>query len=87
MFLKLKMVLMNLSQHIEKGMLKLKVVPNSVQTKLIEDEQGQLKLYLQAVPDKNKANTQLIKFFKKEFGLKIRIKSGTKSREKVLMVL
>ncbi len=67
-------------------LIKLKVIPNAGNTKLIE-ENGHLKLYLTAVPEKDKANQELIKFFKKTFKLVIEIKSGEKSREKVLRIL
>jgi len=76
---------MNINNHIKNNLLKLKVVPNSKKSQLIE-ENGLLKLYLKAVPDKNKANRELIKCFKKEFKLNVEIKSGMKSREKVLQV-
>jgi len=64
----------------------LRVTPNASRTEL-KEEDGKLKLYLQAVPEKGKANAAVIKFFKKEFNLKVEIKSGSKSRDKVLRVL
>ena len=64
----------------------LKVIPNSSRTELVE-ENGQKKLYLKAVPDKAKANKELIKFFKKEFKLHVKIKSGARSRDKVLEII
>ncbi|MBR9683052.1 YggU family protein [Candidatus Woesearchaeota archaeon] len=67
-------------------MIKVRVVPNSSKSELIEVE-GKLKLYLKAVPEKGKANREVIKFFKKKFNLKVKIKSGEKSRQKVLQVL
>ena len=75
-----------IEKHLKEGQLKIRVIPNSKKTELMEDN-NQLKLYLHAVPDKNKANLELIKFFKKELNLKVEIKSGMKSREKVLIVL
>ncbi len=76
---------MNLKQHIKDNLLKIKVIPNSSRTEL-KEENGGLKLHLKAVPEKGKANKEVIKFFKKEFNLKVEIKSGEKSREKVLRV-
>ena len=64
----------------------IRVTPNASRTSL-KEEDGKLKLYLQAVPEKGKANLAIIKFFKKEFGIKIEIKSGSRSRDKVLMVI
>jgi len=64
----------------------LRVTPNASRTEL-KEEDGKLKLYLQAVPDKGKANAAVIKFFKKQFNIKVEIKSGERSRDKVLRVL
>ena len=77
---------LNLTSYIENNLLSIKVIPNSNRNELIEEENG-LKLYLNSVPDKNKANLALIKFFKKELGLVVEIKSGLRSREKVLRIL
>lgn len=77
---------MNIEEHIKDSLLKIKVIPNSKKNEL-KEENKQLKLYLHAVPDKNKANRELIKFFKKELGLNVEIRSGLKSREKVLKIL
>ncbi|MDO8510744.1 MAG: DUF167 domain-containing protein [Nanoarchaeota archaeon] len=74
---------MDISKHLENGRLKIKVIPHAGRTELIE-ESGKLKLYLKAAPEKNKANLELIKFFKKEYKLSVRIKSGETNREKVL---
>ena len=77
---------MNVHKFIENGKVKIKVIPQSGRTKLRE-EGGKLKLYLKSAPEKNKANLELIKFFKKECKLLVRIKSGETSRQKVLEVL
>ena len=76
---------MDFKNHIKNNKLELRVIPHSSQLKLIE-ENNQLKLYLTAVADDNKANLQLIKFFKKEYDLKVRIVSGMKSRNKVVEI-
>ena len=68
------------------GKFKVNVIPNSKKTELIK-KNDQLRLYLKAVPEKGKANLELIKFFKKEFGLNVEIKFGMKSREKVLRIV
>ena len=75
---------MNIKKHIQNNLIELKVIPNSSKDELVENP---LKLYIKAVPDKNKANISIIKFFKKEFNLNIEIKSGLKSRKKVLKVI
>lgn len=77
---------MDINRYIKNQILEIKVVPNASQNKVVE-ENGLLKVYIKAVPDKNKANSELIKFFKKEFGLQVEIKSGDKSRKKLLRLL
>ena len=77
---------MDLTPYMHNHILRLKVIPNAAKTKLVE-ENNALKLYLKAVPEKNKANLELIKFFKKQFNLTVEIKSGLKSREKVLRIV
>lgn len=77
---------MSLTPCIKDNLLKIKVIPNSSRTELILDG-GKVRVYLKAVPDKNKANQELIKFFKKELKLSVEIKSGMKTREKTLRIL
>ena len=77
---------MEIGMHITNNLLWLKVVPNSTMNKLVV-ENDSLKLYVKAVPDKNKANTEVIAFFKKNFGLRVIIKRGEKSRNKVLEII
>ena len=77
---------MDLNKHIDNHRLKIKVIPHSGRTEL-KDEGGKLKLYLKSAPEKGKANVELIKFFKKNFKLSVRIKSGEASREKVLEII
>lgn len=76
---------MDLKKYIQDNRLEIKVIPGSGREELKEEE-GKLKLYLKAVPDKNKANLELIKFFKKELSLDVRILRGSKSRDKVLVI-
>ena len=64
----------------------LKVVPNSSKTQLIETDAG-LKLYLKSVPKKDKANQELIKYFKKNYLMIVEISAGFKSRKKTIKVL
>ena len=51
----------DLKPFISNQLIKIKVIPNASSTKLVE-ETGHLKLYLKAVPEKDKANKELIKF-------------------------
>lgn len=77
---------MDLNNYIINQHLSLKVIPNSDRTEL-KEQNGKLKLYLQAQPEKGKANLAIIKFFKKEYGLKVEIVSGDKAREKKLRIV
>lgn len=77
---------MDLNKYVETGKLRIKAIPHAGRTELKEEE-GKLRLYLKSAPEKGKANAELIKFFKKEYKLSVRIKSGENSREKVLELL
>lgn len=77
---------MDINKYVKRGLMAVKVIPHAQQPKIIE-ENGHLKIYLTSLPDRNKANLELIRFFKKEFKLKVRIKSGMKSREKVVEII
>ena len=76
---------MRLNKFIAGNLLKIRVVPNSSRTELTEENSG-LKLHLKAAPEKNKANKEVIRFFKKEFGLRVEIKFGEKNRDKILEI-
>ena len=79
--------MINLNKFIQNkeqyGLLSIKVVPNFSRIELIEED-GKIKVYLKSIPDKNKANQELVKFFKNIFGLKVEIFKGRKSRNKIL---
>jgi len=75
-----------LDKYIKNNLLRIKVIPNASRTEL-KEVNGELKLYLQAVPEKGKANQAVIKFFKKEYNLKVELKSGEKNRNKVLIII
>ncbi len=77
---------MDITKYVKKGSIAVKVIPHAAANKIVEENEG-LKVYLTAIPDKNKANAALVKFFKRELNLQIRIIKGSKSREKVLEVV
>ncbi len=68
------------------GKLSVRVMPKAGRTE-IKEENGRLKVYLKEAAEDGKANVALIKFFKKELGVAVEIKSGFTSREKVLRVV
>jgi uncharacterized protein (TIGR00251 family) len=67
--------------------IKVKAVPNAPKTYIKEKmADGAWKIYIQAIPDKNKANLELKKFFKKSLGFEIEIISGDKDRTKLIKI-
>ena len=72
---------------IKNNLLKVKVFPGSSKTEIKSIEADLVKINLKAPPEKGKANRELIKFFKKEFKLSVRIKSGETNREKILEII
>ncbi|MBW2963709.1 DUF167 domain-containing protein [Candidatus Woesearchaeota archaeon] len=67
--------------------LKVKVTPNSSKTEIKSIENNLVKININAPPEKDKANKELIKFLKKQFKLSVKIKTGKTSREKVLEIV
>jgi uncharacterized protein len=65
-----------------------KVIPNAKKDRLVE-ENGRLKVYLNAPAVDGKANKALIEFLAEHFGVKkseVRLVRGEKSREKTVEV-
>jgi len=68
-------------------LLKVTVIPNASKNEIISNKNDVLKVKLKAVPQKGKANEELLKFLKKKLGIKARIVKGLTSREKTLEIL
>lgn len=73
--------------------LRIKVIPKSEKnciSEIIEDEEGQtIKIRIKAVPEKGKANKELINFLSREFSIpkqNIEIISGASSPLKLLKI-
>lgn len=67
----------------------IKVIPGSGQQKVVFDKAGILKCYLKSVPEKGKANQELVKFLSKKLSLPmsfIEITSGLSSRKKRIKI-
>ena len=77
---------MDISKYIKDRILKVIVKPNSPKTEVIgwDNNKQALRIAVSAVPEKGKANTELLKFLKKQTGMKCEIISGAKSREKTI---
>ncbi len=69
----------------DKKFLEIKVNPNKSKTKIISSEP--FVMDVNAVPENNKANIEIIKFFKKKFKLNIKIKKGISSRKKLVEII
>ncbi len=67
----------------------IKVIPASGQQKLVFDKAGILKCYLKSVPEKGRANYELVKFLAKKLSVTrdlITIVSGELSRKKRIKI-
>lgn len=76
---------MNLPNKEEHPIFSVRVKANSSRTEILSFDQDILLVAIKAPADKNKANTELVKFLSKELGCAVRIKSGLTSKEKKLM--
>lgn len=80
---------MDITPYIRNSSLKITVKPNSSKTVIsgYDAEKNIIKVDVAAVPDKDKANKEIVKFFSKLLKQKVRIKSGLRSREKILEIV
>ncbi|MBC8444300.1 DUF167 domain-containing protein [Candidatus Woesearchaeota archaeon] len=76
----------DLQKFIENNKLRIIVKPNSKKTEILGYNKNKkaIKLAVSTLPEKNKANIELIKFFSKLTKKKISIISGLTSKEKVI---
>ncbi len=79
--------MVEIKELINKGLLKVKIYPASDRLSVKSIKDGVLEIYLKSPPLEGKANEELLKFLKREFGLRARIKRGQMSREKVMEIL
>jgi len=72
--------------NIKSNKFKIIVKPNSHKNKIMgfDENKKAYKIDIKAKPEDNKANIELIKFLSKALGNKVRIKSGLKSKEKII---
>ena len=78
---------MNPENYIKNNSLRIIVKPNANKSEILgyDESRQAVKVAIAAQPEKGKANKEVIKFFSKLLKRKIEIKSGLKSREKVLV--
>ena len=73
---------------LEKGqIIEVVVKANASQNEILSFNDGVLKVAIKAVPEKGKANAELLKFLRKEAGRGFEIVSGFSSRKKRVKVV
>ena len=78
----------DIDKYVRGGFLKIIAKPNSRKTEIIEwdaDRQA-LRVDVHAHPEDNEANIEVIKFFSKLLKKKVSIKSGLRSKVKLLKI-
>ena len=64
--------------------IRIKVIPNSSNERV--EDNGSLKVYVKAPPEKGKANVAVVKLLGKHFGKPVKIVAGFNSRKKIIEV-
>lgn len=79
---------MTINQYINNGYLPILVKTNSPKTLIVgwDEEKKVLKVNVHAQPIDNAANVEVVKYFSKLLKKKVVIKSGIRSREKLLQI-
>ena len=67
--------------------IQVKVKSNQPETKITKQENNILYIDIKTKPEDNKANIELIKFFKKELNKDVKIIKGLTSKNKILKVI
>jgi uncharacterized protein (TIGR00251 family) len=78
-----KEILNNLNKN---KILEITAIPNSSKSEIKIDKERGILVYLNSVPDKNKANNELKKLFKKDLNLNIELIKGEKNRKKSILI-
>jgi len=68
------------------GKVRIIVKPNAKKTEILGEVDGVLKVAVAAPAEDNKANLEIVKFFSKLTGKRVRIVSGLTSKKKTLSV-
>ena len=73
-------------EKLKSGKLKILVKPNAKKSEILgwDAAKQRLRVAIAAPAEGNKANIAIVKFFSKLIGKRIRIKSGLKSKEKII---
>ncbi|MBD3248827.1 YggU family protein [Candidatus Woesearchaeota archaeon] len=79
---------MDLEKYIKNNQLVILVKPNSPKNEILghDKEKDALKVNIKASPEDNKANKEIIKFFRKILKKEIKIAKGLKTKKKILKI-
>ncbi len=79
---------MDVSKYVKNNHLKILVRPNAKKTQLMyyDVDKDAVRVDVKAKPEDNEANIEILKFFSKLLKKKILIKTGLKSKEKLLLI-
>jgi len=79
-------IIANLQKYIQNNRLRVIIKPNAKKTEILgyHEDKKAIKLAVSALPEKNKANIELIKFFSRLTKKKTTIIKGLTSKEKVI---
>lgn len=80
---------MEFQKYINNNYLKILVKTNSPKTEITSWDEAKcvLKVNVHAKPENNEANIEVVKYFSKLLKKKVIIKSGTRSKEKLLFIV
>lgn len=72
----------------ENGFFEILVKPNAKETKIVsfDEKKNIYHMEVSAPPTEGKANTEIVKFFKRTYKLNVEIKSGKASHKKLIRV-
>jgi uncharacterized protein (TIGR00251 family) len=79
---------MDITKYVKNNHLQLLVKPNSPKNEIIgwDESRNALRVNIHAKPDNNEANVEVVKFFSKLLKKKVTIKTGLRSKEKLLFI-
>lgn len=66
--------------------IKINVKTNSLVQKIEKISEGEYKIFLKEIPEKNRANAELLKLLKKYFRREVKLIKGRTSRNKIVEV-
>ena len=80
---------MNIADYIKNNRLKIIVRPNSNDNEILgyDELRSAVKVSIKAKPEDNKANIEVIRFFKKLLKKDVKIMTGLKNKEKILKIM